>query len=106
MAITEQTPVRVRRPPAPRVPLDPRRYTSSDVHRLEAERLWSRTWQLACLDTDVPNVGDYCEYEIGDTSILVVRESEERIRGYQNVCRHRGRKLKSGCGHSGELRCP
>lgn len=106
MAIAEHVTIGARRPPAPESTLNPRRYTSAEFHQLEMDRLWSRTWQLACLDTDIPSVGDWYEYEIGDMSILVVRESDERIRAYQNVCLHRGRKLKSGCGHGMDLRCP
>ncbi|MGH2669005.1 MAG: aromatic ring-hydroxylating oxygenase subunit alpha, partial [bacterium] len=61
MAITEEPRAKARRPPAPTKLIDPRRYTSREYQRLEMERMWSRTWQLACLYTDVPNVGDYHE---------------------------------------------
>jgi nitrite reductase/ring-hydroxylating ferredoxin subunit len=68
--------------------------------------MWSRVWQLACMESDIPSVGDYYEYEIGDQSVLVVRESEDRVRAYHNVCQHRGRRLRSGQGNSAMLRCP
>src|SRR5688572_22389416 len=70
------------------------------------ERMWTRTWQLACLDSDIPNVGDYYEYTIGPYSILVVRESESSVRAYHNVCLHRGRRIRSDCGNTARLRCP
>ena len=34
-------------------------YHSQAVHDLEVERLWSRVWQLACLEAEIPDVGDY-----------------------------------------------
>jgi nitrite reductase/ring-hydroxylating ferredoxin subunit len=95
-----------RRPPAPAGRIDRARYTSQQFFDVEVERLWTRTWQLACLDSDIPNVGDYYEYEIGPYSVLVVRTGTDEVRAYQNVCMHRGRKIKCGQGTSDRLRCP
>ena len=48
------------------------RYTSAEFAELEFERLWSRVWQVACREEEVAEVGAFCEYLIGDQSILVV----------------------------------
>ena len=66
MAVTEEPRAQAKRPPAPTKLIDPKRYTSREFARLEFERMWSRTWQLACLDTDIPNPGDFYEYVVGD----------------------------------------
>ena len=83
------------------------RYYKKEYHDLEVERLWRRTWQMACREDDIPNVGDYHVYDIATLSFLVVRTGENEIRAYQNVCLHRGRMLKecSGVGAK-EFRCP
>ena len=88
MAVTEEHRAQAKRPPAPTKLIDPTRYTSPEFARLELERLWSRTWQLACLDTDIPNPGDFYEYVIGDWSIVVVRAEDGGLRAYHNVCAH------------------
>jgi phenylpropionate dioxygenase-like ring-hydroxylating dioxygenase large terminal subunit len=80
-------------------------FISPDYHYREVEKLWSRVWQLACLEQDIPDVGDYTEYVIADQSILLVRETPTRIRAFYNACRHRGTRLKVGCGNSREIRC-
>src|SRR5579862_875123 len=80
-------------------------FISPEYHRREVEHLWSRVWQLACLEQDIPEVGDYLEYIIADQSILVVREAATRVKAYFNACRHRGSRLKVGCGNSSEIRC-
>jgi nitrite reductase/ring-hydroxylating ferredoxin subunit len=67
---------------------------SREFHRLEMERVWPRTWQPACRVEEVPEVGDYVNYEIGADSILVVRSAPDRIRAFHNVCPHRGRRLR------------
>ncbi len=83
------------------------RYTSKEFLDLEMELLWPRVWQVACREEEVPDVGDYLEYTVGDQSILVVRSSPEEIKAYFNTCLHRGTRLAEGCGHfdSGQIRC-
>lgn len=85
------------------VPKD--RYTSPSWAALEVDRLWPRVWQLVCREDDLPNVGDYFEYEIGETSVLVVRPSRRSLKAFYNSCLHRGTQLKAGCGNATELRC-
>ena len=82
------------------------RYLSAEFARVELERVWLQVWQAACLETEIPAVGDYHEYRIGDRSAIVVRAAPDRIRAFQNVCLHRGTKLKEGCGNAASLRCP
>jgi nitrite reductase/ring-hydroxylating ferredoxin subunit len=74
------------------------RYTSSEFSDLEFERLWPRVWQVACREEQVAAVGDYCEYSIGEESVLVVRSAPETIRAFFNACLHRGTRLVEGCG--------
>jgi len=82
------------------------RYTSQEWLAAEYERLWPQVWQMACRVEEVPEVGDFVEYTIGDQSILVVRESTESIRAYHNSCLHRGTRLCAGEGNArGELLC-
>ena len=83
-------------------------YTSPEFHALEVEKLWSRVWQLACLEEEIPNVGDYHVYEIADLSFLIVRTGEgpESIKAYRNACLHRGRLLREANGKGAKnLRC-
>ena len=80
-------------------------YLCKDFLRLENERMWPRVWQIACRTEEVAKVGDYVTYDIGDNSIIVVRQSEGRIRGYHNTCSHRGRQLTEGAGRTGQFRC-
>lgn len=86
------------------LPVD--RYLSRAFHDLEVERLWGRVWQLACREEDIPEVGDTTIYDIVDRSLLIVRETPDRIRAFHNACLHRGRLLRSEPGWNAELRCP
>ena len=81
-------------------------YTSREFHDLEVEKLWKRVWQFACREEEIPEPGDHTLYEIADTSVLIVRGEDRRIRAFANTCLHRGRALKDRPGRSSELRCP
>jgi phenylpropionate dioxygenase-like ring-hydroxylating dioxygenase large terminal subunit len=83
------------------------RYVSPEFAALEFERLWSRVWQVACREEEVADVGDFCEYVIGDQSIMVVRSEADTIRAFHNTCLHRGTRLADGTGQfeSGCIRC-
>src|SRR5580658_7387170 len=83
------------------------RYTSAPFAALEFDRLWARVWQVACREEEIAGVGDYCEYVIGDQSILVVRSDSDVVVGYHNTCLHRGTRLAEGSGHfkDGTIRC-
>jgi nitrite reductase/ring-hydroxylating ferredoxin subunit len=82
------------------------RYTSRVFHEIEKEKLWSRVWQMACREEDIPNVGDTLVYDICEWSILVVRSAPDEIRAFYNACLHRGRQLREHDGNAYELRCP
>ena len=62
--------------------LDRERYYSADFYRLEVERMWSRTWQIACRLEEIPRVGDHIIYEIADKSLIVVRSKPGEIKAF------------------------
>ena len=83
------------------------RYTSPEFAELEFDRLWSRVWQVTCREEEIAEVGDFCEYLIGDQSILVVRSDRDAVRAFHNTCLHRGTRLADGNGRFPEkcIRC-
>lgn len=83
------------------------RYTSPLFSDLERERLWTRVWQIACREEDLPEPGDVFLYSIGDQEIMVVRQPDGALKGLYNSCRHRGMPLvdASSCGKT-QFTCP
>ncbi len=80
-------------------------YICRDFARLEKQKLWPKTWQVACREQELAKVGDYVTYDICDQSIIVIRSAADTIRAYYNVCMHRGRRLTEGCGHTSRFHC-
>lgn len=87
--------------------LPPWVYNHPEMTRLEFERVIRPSWQIACHINSVPKPGDYLSFEIGHESILVLRNRDDDIVAFHNVCRHRGTRLLDGSGQCpGNIVCP
>jgi phenylpropionate dioxygenase-like ring-hydroxylating dioxygenase large terminal subunit len=73
--------------------IDAERYYSSDFMDKEWDRLWSRTWLIAAIETDIPEPGDYSVFRLRHESIVVVRQDDDSVKAFYNVCAHRGNRL-------------
>lgn len=86
------------------VPIE--RYFSRDWHEAEIEKVWRKTWQLACRLEHIPKIGDHVVYEIVHDSLIVIRTGPDEVRAYINSCLHRGTMLRTEGGCVNQLRCP
>ncbi|MFP3550516.1 aromatic ring-hydroxylating dioxygenase subunit alpha [Paraburkholderia sp. SIMBA_049] len=78
-----------------------------DVFETDVEVFFHRHWILVGVTADVPEPGDVSVVDIGKASIMIVRDDDENVRTYRNVCRHRGARLKkAGKSTVGMLVCP
>jgi phenylpropionate dioxygenase-like ring-hydroxylating dioxygenase large terminal subunit len=68
-------------------------YVSEDYVRAERDKLWRKTWLQACRLEEIPEVGNYITHDILDDSILIVRQTPDKVAAFYNVCSHRGRRL-------------
>jgi Rieske 2Fe-2S family protein len=67
-----------------------------------------RNWIYVGRAERVPKPGAWIRVEIGGESLLIVRGRDEQIRGFYNVCRHRGSRIcddEQGVARS-TFRCP
>lgn len=71
------------------------RYIDPAFAKREFETLWKKTWQFACREEHIPEVGDYHVYDLGSYSFIITRVAENDIRAYYNACLHRGTKLRA-----------
>ncbi len=86
--------------------ISPQLYLSREQHDREWAHLWSKAWQMACRENDIPRVGDYLEYQIAGRSILIVRDAPDSVRAFRNACRHRGATVAQGKGNTTCFSCP
>src|SRR5262245_22377088 len=81
-------------------------YADPAIQRLEGERIFARTWQYAGRADRVEGSGDFFTCFAGQIPIVVVRDREGVLRGFVNVCRHRGHLIAQGEGNRNALQCP
>ena len=68
-------------------------YWSNEWLKLEQQRIFQRSWVFAGAGAQIPNPGDTKPIEIGGAPLMLVRDNDNSIRSFHNVCRHRGAKL-------------
>jgi len=94
-------------PPRREQRLAPERYTSHAFMEQEWTHLFSRVWQIGCLESELSAPGDFVTADFGRESLLFTRDREGSVRGYYNVCQHRGNRLVGDeRGHGGAFVCP
>ena len=66
-------------------------YQDPDNYTLEQRRIFEgATWNFVCLETDIPEKGDYRTNQIGGMPVIVVRAADGAINCFENRCAHRG----------------
>lgn len=68
-------------------------YTSPDIFAADLDVIFGRHWIYVGVEPDVPEPGDVYVVEIGKASIAIVRDDDNQVRAFHNVCRHRGARL-------------
>ncbi|WP_223447918.1 aromatic ring-hydroxylating oxygenase subunit alpha [Pseudomonas sp. BF-R-19] len=82
-------------------------YTRSDVFQADLEVFFNNHWIYIGVECDVPEPGDASVIDIGNTSLILLRDEDESIRVVRNVCRHRGSRLLEPGNHIiSKLVCP
>ena len=87
--------------------LDQRFYTDPDIYELEIERIINRNWILAGHISQLPESGDFKVVDVARESAIVVRGKSGDLKGFANVCRHRGSLVcLDSNGHADKFVCP
>jgi Rieske 2Fe-2S family protein len=83
-------------------------YTDSAVFEAENELIFETQWYYVGRADEIPAPGRFLRRRVGRESVLLVRGRDQVIRGFLNVCRHRGAQLcLSETGDVGKaIRCP
>jgi phenylpropionate dioxygenase-like ring-hydroxylating dioxygenase large terminal subunit len=82
-------------------------YSNAELGRLELERVLLPSWQIVCHVSSLAKAGDYVTFDLGPESVIVLRDRDGAIRGFHNVCRHRGARILDGSGNCpGPMTCP
>jgi phenylpropionate dioxygenase-like ring-hydroxylating dioxygenase large terminal subunit len=80
-------------------------YTDPEILRREEERILRPAWQYVGHAGQLARPG-YFATHVGRTPVVVTRDRDGAIRGFVNVCRHRGFALAEGEQSRETLQCP
>ncbi len=92
---------------APRQLLDKQTYLSEEWFAREKRDLFDRSWVFACLESDVPETGDYITLTHMNHPLMILRDEAGELKAFHNICRHRGCEVLEGHGNTGiAMVCP
>jgi choline monooxygenase len=78
---------------------------SSDLHELEQQSIWGRTWRAIAVESALELPGSRVVCSLGLVPIVVVRGNDGDLRGFVNVCRHRGYPVAGDEACAAQLTC-
>ena len=81
-------------------------YTDPAVLRLEQQRLFARSWQYGARLDQVVEPGQLTTAWAGTLPVVLARARDRELRGFVNVCRHRGHVLCEGDARRETIQCP
>lgn len=82
-------------------------YSREDVFEADIDVFFRKHWICIGLECDVQEPGDANVIDIGNSSLIILRDDDNQIRVVHNVCRHRGsRILDAGSSVVSKLVCP
>ena len=87
--------------------LDQRFYKDESIFDLEKNHIFYDSWIFIGHESQIPNKGDYFVYKLLDEEIIVLRNKENEVKAFFNVCRHRGSRIcLEESGNTSRFSCP
>lgn len=87
--------------------IDVRSYTDPDRYAREVQALFRDTPQMVCHRSELVEPGSFVTRDVAGQPLLLARCEGGQLRGFLNVCRHRGAQVMSEpCGHATRFTCP
>lgn len=70
-------------------------YTSDEIFEIEKEKFFANSWVCVAHSSEVADKNAYITREIIGENLVIVRGRDSVLRGFYNVCPHRGHTLMS-----------
>ena len=82
-------------------------YTDPAIFEMEMTRVFGATWVYLAHESQVPRNDDFVTARLGLRPLIVVRDSEGRLRALYNRCTHRGARVcREDRGSARTFQCP
>ncbi len=84
-----------------------RAYHDEAIHEFERERWFRRDWVVVGREADAAEPTSYFLTTVDDEPLVIVRARDGVLRGFYNVCQHRGTAVvEERCGKAVRFQCP
>lgn len=80
-------------------------YTSAEIYQLEQQRIFGRAWCYVGNKSQVKEAGSYFTVIMAGQPLIIVRDRNDTLRAFYNVCPHRAAPLAFGSGECNKLTC-
>ncbi len=82
-------------------------YLNDEYYKIERERVFFNNWIVVGVSSSVPEIGDAKPFDLMGVPLLILRDKNNKIRVFHNVCSHRGMILvNEECKLKNTIRCP
>ena len=82
-------------------------YLNDEYFKIEREKVFFNNWIVVGVSSSVPEVGDAKPFNLMGIPLLILRDKNNKIKVFHNVCSHRGMILvKEECKLKNTIRCP
>jgi phenylpropionate dioxygenase-like ring-hydroxylating dioxygenase large terminal subunit len=81
-------------------------YTNRELFEFERDTWLADQWYVLGHSSEIPEPGSYIVRDLLGESLIIVRGMDGKVRGFFNVCRHRGSRICQGAGKATSLMCP
>ena len=81
-------------------------YTSPEIYDFERRGWLAEQWYILGHCSEVPDPGSFMVRNLLGESLIIVRGTDGVLRGFYNVCRHRGSRICDHDGRATTLVCP
>ena len=82
-------------------------FVNDRIYASELEKIFARAWLLVGHESLVRNTGDFFVSRMGEESVIICRDRDNKIHVFLNTCRHRGMKVcRYDSGNTSLFTCP
>ncbi len=82
-------------------------YLNGPYTQIERKKIFENKWVTIGVASSVPNPGDVKPFDLLGIPLIIIRDTDNKVRVFHNVCSHRGYKLiNEACSLKNVLRCP
>ena len=64
-----------------------------DIQNLKEKKLFEDKWVVIGVSSAIPKKGDAKPFDLLGIPLIILRDKEDKVRVFHNVCSHRGYKI-------------